>query len=281
MALTPRSEDEAARAITRLVDGTLSDAEREAVEAWAAASPEISRQVLAQRRMARELAIGGPLAPDRLLDAVRRSSRPSGSRASPPGSRMAAHSPSRLDRVTRGASRWSTGWRPAAALGALAALAVVIVIAAGRGGSSTSPSITAAARLAFAQATESAPTVSNASYLDVSYHGLTFPNYAHLDAVATGQLVNRIGGRPALTVFYRLRNGARLSYTVFSGKPVELPAAAHVVRYDGVPLRVYRTSDGLSVVTLVRHGRTCVLAAATPRTVVLALAAEPVLVAHA
>ena len=130
-------------------------------------------------------------------------------------------------------------------------------------------------------ATEPAPAVSNASYLDVSYHGVTFPNYARLRAVATGQLVNRIGGRPALTVFYRLSNGARLSYTVFSGKPVPLPAGARLVRYQGVPLRVYRTSDGLSVVTLVRHGRTCVLAATTPRTVVLGLAAEPVLVAHA
>jgi hypothetical protein len=49
------------------------------------------------------------------------------------------------------------------------------------------------------------------------------------------------------------------------------------VRYEGVPLRTYRTSEGLSIVTLVRHGRTCVLAARTPQNVVLGLAAEPVL----
>jgi hypothetical protein len=44
-----------------------------------------------------------------------------------------------------------------------------------------------------------------------------------------------------------------------------------------VPLRLFRTSSGLSVVTLVRHGRTCVLAARTSPDVVLGLAAAPVL----
>ena len=169
-------------------------------------------------------------------------------------------------------------WRPAAVLGAAAVVAAAsIVIALGSGAAANAPSITAAARLAFAPASSPAPTASSSSYLDVSYGGVTFPNYARLGSVATGRLTNRVGGRPALTVFYRLRNGARLSYTVFSGKPVGLPAAARLVSFDGVPLRVYRTADGLSVVTLVRRGRTCVLAAATPPSVVLGLAAEPVL----
>jgi hypothetical protein len=280
MAFTPRSDEEAAQAITRLVDGTLPDAERDAIEAWAQASREVSHQVLVERHIARELRTGGPAVPDRLLDAVQRRAEASGSRAQP-GSRSQSRPPSRLERGTRHRSRWATGWRPAAALGTLAALAIAIVIAVGAGGSSVSPSISAAARLASVPATEPAPTISNASYLDVSYHGVTFPNYARLRAAATGQLVNRIGGRPALTVFYRLSNGARLSYTVFSGQPVGLPTAARLVRYHGVPLRVYRTSSGLSIVTLVRHGRTCVLAAATPSTVVLGLAAEPVLVERA
>ena len=58
------------------------------------------------------------------------------------------------------------------------------------------------------------------------------------------------------------------------------PTSARLVRYDGVWLHVYRLRDGLSVVTLVRHGRTCVLAARTPEDVVLGLAAEPVLAEH-
>jgi hypothetical protein len=154
----------------------------------------------------------------------------------------------------------------------------VVVITTG----TTSPSITTAARLAFVKATEPAPGVSGAHYLDVSYHGVTFPNYKQsLNAVATGRLSNQIDGRPALTVFYKLQGGQRLSYTVFSGRPVNVPAAARWTRFRGVPLKVYRTSDGLSVVTLVRHGRTCVLAATASKRTVLALAAEPVLAASA
>ena len=51
MAFTPKSDEEAAQAVTRLVDGTLSDAERDEVEAWADASPNIAGQVAAQRRI--------------------------------------------------------------------------------------------------------------------------------------------------------------------------------------------------------------------------------------
>jgi len=156
----------------------------------------------------------------------------------------------------------------------VAIVVALVIVSSG----ATTPSITTAARLAFVPATEAAPGVASAHYLDVNYHGVTFPNYkSSLNAVATGQLRNRIDGRPALTVFYRLQGGERMSYTVFSGRPLPLPSAARLTRFRGVPLRVYRTSDKLSVVTLVRHGRTCVLSAPTPKATVLALAAEPVL----
>jgi anti-sigma factor RsiW len=268
MEFTPRSDEDAAQAITRLVDGRLSDAERDAVEAWASANPDISRQVAAQRQVALQLATAGPAVPERLVTAVHERSRSRG------------RVPSQPDDARGSRAGYAGRWLPIGAIGALAAVAVAIVIAVGSGGSSASPSITSAARLSFVPATQPAPRVSDARFLDVSYGGVTFPNYAKLNVVATGQLVNRIGGRPALTVFYRLSNGARLSYTVFSGQPVPLPAAARLVRYEGVPLRVYRTGDGLSVVTLVRFGRTCVLAAPSTEDSVLALAAEPVLAAH-
>jgi hypothetical protein len=45
--------------------------------------------------------------------------------------------------------------------------------------------------------------------------------------------------------------------------------------FDGARLREF-SAGGLSVVTLVRFGHTCVLAAATPPDVVLALAAAPI-----
>jgi anti-sigma factor RsiW len=279
MQFNPATEDEAAQAITRLVDGTLSESERDAVESWAASSPDVARQVALQRQVVRELAGDGPAPPDRLVAAIEDRYRARGrdfAPTAPARSRRSGErrSPGTLRRT--GSRPWLA---PAGALGALAVVALALVIAVG--GSGTAPSIDAAAGLAFVPATSGAPHVSSSKYLDVSYGGVTFPNYAKLGTVATGQLTNRIGGRPALTVYYRLPNGTRVSYTVFSGKPVPRPGAAKLVRYEGVPLHVYRMRNGLSVVTLVRHGRTCVLAAKTPEDVVLGLAAEPVLAQRA
>jgi hypothetical protein len=218
------------------------------------------------------LATEGPQTPQRLLDAVGDRLGPSKGWSSGSDGRRSIGS------GRPGAGRGpASRWRPAIGVGAIAAVAAIVVAIVVVMTGAATPSVTTAARLAFVPATGPAPGVASAHYLDVSYHGVTFPNYARLNAVATGQLSNRIGGRPALTVFYRLKGGQRLSYTVFSGRPVAVPPAARLTRFEGVPLRVYRTSDGLSVVTLVRHGRTCVLAAQTPNQTVLALAAEPVL----
>ena len=268
MESKPSSDERAGQAITRLIDGALSKAEREGVEVWAAANPDVMRQVHAQRRVAQAFATAGPATPAGLLEAI--------------DQRFAAagRDRTRPDRAVRAPRLTQRRWIPSVAVAALAAAAVAVV-AVGAGGSGVKPSVDAAAKLAFVQATGPAPSVATARFLDVSYRGVTFPNYASLDAVATGELTGRVGGRPADTVFYHLRNGARLSYTVFSGRPVPLPAAARLVRYDGVGLRVYRMRDGLSVVTLVRSDRTCVLAARTVEDVVLGLAAEPVQSEHA
>jgi hypothetical protein len=240
------------------------------VEAWANASPEVSRAVGTERYVKHALATEGPQTPQRLLDAVSDRLGPSKGRSSASDGRRSIGSAG----AGRGPAPW---WRPAIGVGAIAAVAAIVVAVVIVTTGAATPSITTAARLAFVRATEPAPHVASAHYLDVSYHGVTFPNYKRLNAVATGQLSNRIDGRPALTVFYRLKGGQRLSYTVFSGRPVTVPPAARRTLFERVPLRVYRTSDGLSVVTLVRHGRTCVLAAKTPKRTVLALAAEPVL----
>lgn len=263
MAFTPESEEAQAQAVTRLVDGSLSEAERSAIDAWASQRPEVRRQVESHRRVVHELRTGGPDVPERLVGAVE--------------ARIRAANGSR-----RG---WRPGWlvsaskwRPAVAVAAVAAAsAVVVLVVGGIGGGHPAPSIAAAARLAFAPATGPAPAVKSSRLLDVSYAGVTYPNYAkEFAALPTGQRVDRIGGRPALTVFYRLRGGTRLSYTVFSGKPVSLPRAARAVVFDGVALRVFSAPSSLAVVTLVRFGHTCVLAAPTDRDLVLSLAAAPI-----
>jgi hypothetical protein len=250
--MQPSEEQE----ITRLVDQQPGAA---AEPGASSDRPEIRRQVEAQRRVSRELRTGGPAVPDRLVRTVESQVR---------GRYGAGAAPAR---------RRGLSWRPAVAVAGLAAVCAAIVIGVVGTGGSTGPSIPAAAALAFAPSTGAAPVARSAKLLDVSYGGVTYPNYARFSVPPTGTRTDRIGGRPALTVFYRLPNGTRLSYTVFSGKAVALPHDARAVRYEGVPLTEFSTSSGLSVVTLVRYGRTCVLAARVKPDVVLGLAAAPVL----
>jgi len=56
---------------------------------------------------------------------------------------------------------------------------------------------------------------------------------------------------------------------------VSLPPSTKTVLVNGVPLHVFRTSSGLQVVTLVRNGRTCVLAVPAAHDAVVPYAAWP------
>jgi hypothetical protein len=264
MPSKPTPDDREAQAITRLVDDPRAGAgyaEGAAGAAWAD-QPEVRRQVESERRVAVALRTDGPTPPDRLVRAVETKVR----------ERYGA--PAQASQR----SRPRVSWRPTVAVVGLAAICAAVVIGiVGVGGGGTGPSIPAAAALAFAPSTGPAPAARSAKLLDASYGGVTYPNYAKFSVPPTGTRSDSIGGRPALTVFYRLPSGQSLSYTVFSGKAIPLPRDARAVRFDGVPLHVFRTSSGLSVVTLVRYGRTCVLAARTNPDVVLSLAAAPVL----
>jgi hypothetical protein len=258
MQAKPSSEEHEAQAITRLVDGQAAEAGD-----WAQ-RPEVRRQVESQRRVSHELRTGGPQVPDRLVRSVQDKVR----------ERYGADA----DVAPRRAPASWLSWRPAVAVAGVAAVCAAIVIGVvGTGGGSSGPSIPAAAELAFAPATGPPPAARTAQLLDVSYGGVTYPNYAKFSVPPTGTRHDTIGGRPALTVFYRLPNGEPLSYTVFAGQAVPRPRAARAVTFEGVPLHVFSTSSGLSVVTLVRYGRTCVLAARVKPDVVLGLAAAPVL----
>jgi hypothetical protein len=235
------------------------------VEAWAAAHPDILRQVRSDQRVAQALAGDGPPVPDRLMADIEaemeRVQRPRRAKRAPSPSRRRLAAP-----------RWPAAGALAAGLAAVAA-AVVIVSA---GSTPAGHGVTAAASLAYAPSTAAAPPVKSAKLLDVSYGGVTFPNYAtQFGATPAGERVDRIDGHAVLTVYYRLRDGARLSYSIFSGTPVSLPKSTRTVWVDGVPLHVFRTSSGLQVVTLVRHGRTCVLAVPAAHNGVVPYAAWP------
>jgi hypothetical protein len=262
MSFKPSSEEQEAQAITRLVDAPQTEREAGADD-WGS-RPEVRRQVEAQRRVSDELRTGGPVVPDRLVRSVQDKVR----------ERYGADA----GRSRRGGLISGPSWRPAVAVAGVAAICAAVVIAVvGIGGTSARPTIPAAAELAFAPSTGPAPAARNARFLDAYYGGVTYPNYAKFSVPPTGTRTDRIGGRPALTVFYRLPDGTPLSYTVFSGKAVPLPRDARAVTFEGVPLHTFSTSSGLSVVTLVRYGRTCVLAARVKPDVVLGLAAAPVL----
>ena len=207
--------------------------------------------------MAAALRDGGPAVPDHLVTAigerVERAYGPTGGRARP---------------TRRPARRLAVAWRPAISVPALAAVCAAIVIAISLGGATGGPSIAAAARLAYAPATGPAPATTSARFIDASYARFRVP--------PTGVRSDHIGGRPTFTVFYRLRDGVTMSYSVFSGKPVALPRNARTFVYDGVKLHEFSAGRGLAVVTLVRYGRTCVLAAPSNRDILLGLAAAPI-----
>ncbi|MFZ0091062.1 MAG: hypothetical protein WAL63_16260 [Solirubrobacteraceae bacterium] len=257
----PTYDEDDARLITRLVDGSLTDDDRAAAEALRAKRPGVSSEVASEQHVVAELRRAGPPVPDRLVTAVTRRVQ-------------TRYGPARAGRA-RGLRRWQTAIAAPAA--ALALVLVVVLLLVGGGSAGLRPSIVKAAQLAYAPATHPAPPVRDGRFLDVSYGGVTFPNYERpFGVVPSGQRFDRLGGRPALTVFYRLKSGTRLSYTVFSGRAVPRPSEARAVIYDGVRLHVFVTGSRLAVVTLVRFGRTCVLAAPTPKDLVLALAAEPI-----
>jgi hypothetical protein len=166
--------------------------------------------------------------------------------------------------------------RPAIGITALVAVVAIIAVAVVVITRGPGPSLGAAARLGLKRPTGPAPSAAGPLYLNLSFSGVTFPNYERMNAVATGQIRNTIGGRAAVTVLYRLKGGQRISYTVLSGDPVKPPLASQRAYFQGVGMRIFRTA-GLTVATLVRHGRTTVLAGSGPEDTVLGFAAEPVL----
>ena len=262
MRFIPGNDDDEAQAITRLTDGTLAAQERESVEAWAAERPDVLRQVARERRVSEALSTAGPAVPPHLLANIE--AKVHGAYDAPAPRR---HSP-----------RMSLRWRPAYGIAAALAVAAAIIVGVGVAvtGGQSGPTIPATANLDHAPATGPSPAPHSATLLDISYGGVTYPNYtSEFGVTPDGQRTDRLSGRQMLTVFYRLPGGTRLSYTVISGPPLALPSHAQTVVFDGVPLHYFRTASGLSVVTLVRHGRTCVLAAHASPQFILGLATAP------
>lgn len=145
------------------------------------------------------------------------------------------------------------------------------------GTAQTSPSVVQIANLAFRAPTSPGPPPNSAdpTLLREQFGGVTFPDYQRRFGVkASGQRRDVTGGRTVQTVYYRLGHTPPISYSVVSGSSLTIPPSAREVTVAGVRIHSY-TRDGLSFVTLVRHGRTCVLAGRVPTRTLVALAAAP------
>jgi hypothetical protein len=275
--MTTDPEEQDARRIADLVDAMLADSTRAGQAGPTGAEPAtppadtdaaLSSQAARELRIADSLRSDGPAPSLALLSSIEREVR---------GARAQGDRP-------RQRRTWRL--RPAvavAAAGLAVALAAVVIISSGSNSPGAGRSLNQAAALAFRPSAAPAPGTASPTLLAVSYHGVTFPNYEHrFGSNPTGQRTDAIGGQHVLTIFYRLHDGTRLSYSVFAGTPVSLPAGAATTQFKGVSLHSYRTGSGLSVVTLVRHGRTCVLAAHGASVgQLLALAEWPLTVSHA
>jgi hypothetical protein len=147
---------------------------------------------------------------------------------------------------------------PAAGVAALIVVAVVVVLSLG---GPAGPSVVQASELAQLPSTEPAPArdTNHPGLLDRRLEGVSFPDWSKdLGWRADGARTDRLDGRRAETVFYT-HHGHRIGYTVISGKPLEMPGDAQVVRRNGLEMRRYMDGDR-TVLVFERDGLTCILA---------------------
>ncbi len=240
MKPTPSMNERTLADLAALADGSLAPERRAEVQARVEADPELRALVDEQRRavdLVRTAAADAraPLALRERIEADRQ----------------------RLGPRARRRRRGLLGGLAAAL--AVAALALALALP---GGTPGAPTLVQAAGLSALPPTSGPPAHSDGSkLLNTAVDGVAYPYWGDSFAWETsGARRDRIGGRDTATVFYA-KNGKRIGYTIVSGKALKTPAGAHTTVLNGVTLR-YLTSDGRTVVTWLRSGHTCVLAAA-------------------
>jgi anti-sigma factor RsiW len=231
--------------LSALADGSLDPSRRQTVEQWIAGSPHL--RILYERERA---------AVEMLHSAA--------TERAPARLRMYVGS-QRASRATR--ERWKPGYGALAAALAAAALALALLLP---GGTPGSPSVSQAARLALRGPSGPAPAVDPGdpgTKLAQRIQGLYFPNWSPtLGWQPVGVRSDRLGGRPAVTVYYR-RGAMSVAYTII-GTPALARPSVPLTHLGGFALQ--RLSlRGRTVVTWRRAGRTCVISASGVSTRVL------------
>jgi hypothetical protein len=260
----PRAREREVHALTRLADGCGHRGDPAAFAAYAARSPQARHELARQRALVVLLHAGGPRLPTPLRRQLETTPRERSATA-------ADHRPAR-PRLTP-----VRIWATATACILAAAIAGVGTWRATSAGPQGPPTIGEVAMLAFRDPTAVPPRAdpSDPSFLRGEFAGVTFPDYQDgFGARTWGQRTDLTAGRTIRTVYYRLGNARPISYSVVSGAPLAIPPSAHQVIVARIRVRSYR-ERGLSYVTLIRHGRTCVLSSRLPASALEAMAVAP------
>jgi anti-sigma factor RsiW len=223
--------------LSALADGTLDPARKADVEAHIAASPQLTALYERERRVVGVLyqARTTERAPQRLRENIE-ASRPSRAR------------------IARRRFVYAGG--VAAALAAVV-LALVLALPSGTPGS---PSVSDAASLAARGPTQAAPAPDPGvpgALLHRRVGGVYFPDWAsRFGWTAIGERTDTLGGRTAVTVYYR-SNGDTIAYTIVRAPPLPQPSGT-ASNWRGTEVRTLEL-NGREVVTWRRAGDTCVL----------------------
>jgi hypothetical protein len=241
---TPTSE------LSALADGSLDPRRRQAVEQWIAGSPHLGSLYERERAAVEVL---HQTASERAPAQLRARIEAQRARGAARPRRMPA---------------WAL---PAGALAsAVAALALLLP-----GGTPGSPSVSQAAQLALRGPSGPAPVADPSDprmKLAQRLQGLYFPNWSGtLGWRPVGARSDRLGGHPAVTVYYQ-RRGMSVAYTIIGAPALPQPAAP-VTRVGGFALQLF-SLRGRTVVTWRHAGHTCVLSASAVPTGVLEELAE-------
>lgn len=221
--------------------------DQRAIAARLQSDPACRQAIVRQRHVAGALRHGGPAVPrDR-------------------GARLSAKSGRSTAPRRRTIGRWV--W-PVKLVGtsAAAVLAVGIVAVTLRGGSVHPPTATQVAAIWTRPATGGTVSADPAhpTQLDVSFHGIVYPNYHDREGWhPVAARYDRIGRLRTATVFYQT-GARRAAYTVVPSTRLTVPAGARHLRVAGLSLIEFRSGDRW-IITFVRNGNTCVLTAAAPR----------------
>jgi anti-sigma factor RsiW len=232
-------------AITRLADGSATDAERARIEAAVARSPELAAELAEQRRVVAMLASLDVGAPATLHQ------------------RVVAPEPRTARRRLRPTGR--------IAIVTVVLIALVVFAIARPVGHANMRSVVA---IALATGDGVPPGVSphDHALLGVAIDRVVFPNWSTRGWRTSGSRIDTLGGQHVETVYYTAEGYERVGYAIVGGAALRITGARRAATRAGVSY--WTIPDGkASVVTWRRDGHTCVLASRhAPVSALIALA---------